>query len=88
MRKLLNLENISKVNFLKLRAYLKLEGEDYLESCSNKIGRKRLLIFSLGVGVEVNAPNANTIRIAPPLIVSKAECSKFVKIFSEVIANG
>jgi acetylornithine aminotransferase len=39
-------------------------------------------------GILVNAPNENTIRIAPPLIVTKKECEKFVKIFAEVMANG
>ena len=49
---------------------------------------KEIANFLMAKGVLVNAPNANTIRIAPPLIVTKAECTKFVKIFAEVIANG
>lgn len=49
---------------------------------------KEIANFLMAKGVLVNAPNANTIRIAPPLIVTKAECAKFVKIFAEVIANG
>ena len=49
---------------------------------------KEITNFLMAKGVLVNAPNANTIRIAPPLIVTKAECTKFVKIFAEVIANG
>jgi acetylornithine aminotransferase len=49
---------------------------------------KEIANFLLAKGVLVNAPNENTIRIAPPLIVTKKECAKFVKIFSEVIANG
>jgi acetylornithine aminotransferase len=49
---------------------------------------KEIANFLMAKGVLVNAPNSNTIRIAPPLIVTKAECAKFVKIFAEVIANG
>jgi acetylornithine aminotransferase len=49
---------------------------------------KEIANFLMAKGVLVNAPNTNTIRIAPPLIVTKAECTKFVKIFAEVIANG
>ena len=49
---------------------------------------KEIANFLLAKGVLVNAPNENTIRIAPPLIITKKECAKFVKIFSEVIANG
>jgi acetylornithine/N-succinyldiaminopimelate aminotransferase len=49
---------------------------------------KEIANYLMAKGVLVNAPNSNTIRIAPPLIVTKIECAKFVKIFSEVMANG
>ena len=49
---------------------------------------KEIANFLMAKGVLVNAPNPNTIRIAPPLIVTKAECAKFLKTFAEVIANG
>jgi acetylornithine aminotransferase len=49
---------------------------------------KEIANYLLAKGVLVNAPNSNTIRIAPPLIVTKIECAKFVKIFTEVMANG
>ena len=49
---------------------------------------KEIANFLLAKGVLVNAPNANTIRIAPPLIVTKKECLKFLKIFAEVLQNG
>ena len=49
---------------------------------------KEIANFLLAKGVLVNAPNENTIRIAPPLIVTKKECEKFVKIIKEVMANG
>ena len=34
-------------------------------------------------GVLVNAPNADTIRIAPALIVSKVQIDKFISIFAQ-----
>jgi acetylornithine aminotransferase len=36
-------------------------------------------------GVLVNAPNANTIRIAPALIVSKVQIDKFISIFTQCL---
>jgi acetylornithine aminotransferase len=38
-------------------------------------------------GVLVNAANATTIRIAPALIVSDAQITKFISIFRKVIAD-
>ena len=38
-------------------------------------------------GVLVNAANATTIRIAPALIVSDAQITKFISIFKKVIAD-
>ncbi|MSY89722.1 MAG: aminotransferase class III-fold pyridoxal phosphate-dependent enzyme, partial [Actinobacteria bacterium] len=34
-------------------------------------------------GILVNAPNANTIRIAPALIVTKVQIDKFINIFTQ-----
>ena len=39
-------------------------------------------------GVLVNAANATTIRIAPALIVSDAQITKFISIFGKVITDG
>jgi acetylornithine aminotransferase len=39
-------------------------------------------------GVLVNAANATTIRIAPPLIVTDAQINKFISLFRKVIADG
>jgi acetylornithine aminotransferase len=36
-------------------------------------------------GVLVNAPNADTIRIAPPLIVNKAQIDKFISVFTQCL---
>jgi acetylornithine aminotransferase len=49
---------------------------------------KEIANLLMAKGVLVNAPNSNTIRIAPALIVTKSDCVKFVKIFKEVMANG
>lgn len=49
---------------------------------------KEITNYLMAKGVLVNATNENTIRIAPPLIVTRKECEKFVKIFTEVMANG
>ena len=38
-------------------------------------------------GVLVNAPNADTIRIAPALIVSKAQIDKFINIFAQCMSE-
>lgn len=38
-------------------------------------------------GVLVNAANATTIRIAPALIVTDAQITKFIAIFKKVIAD-
>jgi acetylornithine aminotransferase len=39
-------------------------------------------------GVLVNAANESTIRIAPALIVTQAQLTKFVSIFRKVISDG
>jgi acetylornithine aminotransferase len=38
-------------------------------------------------GVLVNAANATTIRIAPALIVTDAQITRFIAIFKKVIAD-
>ena len=44
--------------------------------------------FLLAKGVLVNSPNPTTIRIAPPLIITRNDVTKFIKIFKEVMKNG
>jgi acetylornithine aminotransferase len=39
----------------------------------------------LDVGVIVNAANENTIRIAPPLIVTMPQIEKFISVFANVM---
>ena len=75
---LLEIEGVSEVRGRGLLIGIGLE-KPWAKEIANFLMAKRVL---------VNAPNENTIRIAPPLIITKKEASKFVKIFSEVMANG
>mgnify|MGYP003334114715 FL=1 len=93
-KKSLNEKALELGEFLKSEL-LKIEGVTEVRGRGLLLGivleqdwAKEIANFLMAKGVLVNAPNANTIRIAPPLIVTKAECTKFVKIFAEVIANG
>jgi acetylornithine aminotransferase len=40
---------------------------------------------ALGLGLIVNAPNADTIRIAPPLTIGDAEVDEFVDLFTKAL---
>ena len=75
---LLNIEGVSEVRGRGLLLGIGLE----------KPWAKEIANYLLAKGVLVNSPNENTIRIAPPLIITKKEASKFVKVFSEVMTNG
>lgn len=75
---IMNIEGVSEVRGRGLLLGIVLE----------RSWAKEITNYLMAKGVLVNAPNENTIRIAPPLIVSKRECEKFVKIFAEVMANG
>ena len=75
---LLNIEGVSEVRGRGLLLGIGLE----------KPWAKEIANYLLARGVLVNSPNENTIRIAPPLIITKKEASKFVKVFLEVMANG
>lgn len=46
---------------------------------------KQLAASMLDAGVIVNAPNENTIRIAPPLIVTTVQIDKFIATFKKVL---
>jgi acetylornithine aminotransferase len=60
-----------------------LIGIELEEANANDVARKLA-----EAGVLVNAANSSTIRIAPALIVSNSQISKFVNIFREVLTNG
>lgn len=93
-KKALNEKALEMGEFLKSEL-IKIEGVTEVRGRGLLLGialeqdwAKEIANYLLAKGVLVNAPNVNTIRIAPPLIVTKAECAKFVKIFAEVMANG
>jgi acetylornithine aminotransferase len=93
-RKALNENALELGEFLKAEL-IKIEGVTEVRGRGLLLGigltqewAKEIANFLMAKGVLVNAPNTNTIRIAPPLIVTKAECAKFVKIFTEVMVNG
>ena len=93
-RKALNEKSLELGEFLKSEL-LKIDGVVEVRGRGLLLGivlaqdwAKEIANFLLAKGVLVNAPNENTIRIAPPLIVTQKECAKFVKIFAEVMRNG
>ena len=93
-KKSLNEKALETGEFLKSEL-LKIDGVSEVRGRGLLLGivlekdwAKEIANFLLAKGVLVNAPNENTIRIAPPLIVSRKECDKFIKIFTEVLING
>jgi len=93
-RRALNEKSLELGEFLKSEL-LKIDGVVEVRGRGLLLGivlaqdwAKEIANFLLAKGVLVNAPNENTIRIAPPLIVTQKECAKFVKIFAEVLSNG
>jgi len=93
-KKSLNEKALETGEFLKSEL-LKIDGVSEVRGRGLLLGivlekdwAKEIANFLLAKGVLVNAPNENTIRIAPPLIVTKKECDKFIKIFTEVLING
>ena len=93
-RKTLNEKSLELGEFLKSEL-LKIDGVTEVRGRGLLLGivltqdwAKEIANYLLAKGVLVNAPNKNTIRIAPPLIVTQKECAKFIKIFAEVISNG
>ena len=93
-RKTLNEKSLELGEFLKSEL-LKIDGVTEVRGRGLLLGivltqdwAKEIANYLLAKGVLVNAPNENTIRIAPPLIVTQKECAKFIKIFAEVISNG
>lgn len=87
--KALEMGEFLKSELLKIAGVTEVRGRGLLLGIAlEQDWAKEIANFLLAKGVLVNAPNSNTIRIAPPLIVTKTECSKFVRIFAEVISNG
>lgn len=87
--KALELGEYLKTNLLEIDGVSEVRGRGLLIGIGlEKPWAKEIANFLLAKGVLVNAPNDLTIRIAPPLIVTKKDCDKFIKIFNEVMQNG
>jgi len=87
--KALELGEYLKTNLLEIAGVSEVRGRGLLIGIGlDKPWAKEIANFLLAKGVLVNAPNDQTIRLAPPLIVTKKDCDKFIKIFNEVMQNG
>ena len=87
--KVLELGEYLKTNLLEIAGVSEVRGRGLLIGIGlDKPWAKEIANFLLAKGVLVNSPNDQTIRLAPPLIVTKKDCDKFIKIFNEVMQNG
>ena len=87
--KALELGEYLKTNLLEIAGVSEVRGRGLLIGIGlDKPWAKEIANFLLAKGVLVNAPNDQTIRLAPPLIVTKKDCDKFIEIFNEVMQNG
>ena len=87
--KALELGEYLKTKLLEIAGVSEVRGRGLLIGIGfEKPWAKEIANFLLAKGVLVNAPNDQTIRLAPPLIVTKKDCDKFIKIFNEVMQNG
>lgn len=85
----LELGEYLKRELLKIDGVIEVRGRGLLLGIGlAKDWAKEIANYLMAKGVLVNAPNELTIRIAPPLIITKRECAKFIEIFREVMANG
>jgi len=75
--KLTAIRGVTEVRGRGLLLGIGLDG-DYAKALAAKLAER---------GVLVNAPNADTIRIAPALIVSKAQIDKFINIFAQCMSE-
>ena len=87
--KALELGEFLKSELLKIEGVTEVRGRGLLLGIAlDKDWAKEIANYLMAKGVLVNAPNSNTIRIAPALIVAKKDCQKFIEIFTEVMTNG
>lgn len=87
--KALELGEFLKSELLKIEGVTEVRGRGLLLGIAlDKDWAKEITNYLMAKGVLVNAPNSNTIRIAPALIVTKKDCQKFIGIFTEVMTNG
>mgnify|MGYP003326921612 CR=1 FL=1 len=87
--------NATKMGEKLIRDLSKIEGVSQVRGKGLLIGiglakpwANEISNYLLAKGVLVNAPNPNTIRIAPALILNIKDAEKFIKIFKEVMRNG
>jgi acetylornithine/succinyldiaminopimelate/putrescine aminotransferase len=59
-----------------------LLGVALASSCAREV-----LSSALGLGLVVNAPRSDTIRMAPPLLVSDAEIDQALEVFAEAVGE-
>lgn len=87
--KALELGEFLKSELLKIEGVTEVRGRGLLLGIAlDRDWAKEIANYLMAKGVLVNAPNSNTIRIAPALIVTKKDCQKFIDIFTEVMTNG
>ena len=87
--KALELGEFLKSELLKIEGVTEVRGRGLLLGIAlDRDWAKEIANYLMAKGVLVNAPNSNTIRIAPALIVTKKDCQKFIGIFTEVMTNG
>lgn len=87
--KALELGEFLKSELLKIEGVTEVRGRGLLLGIAlDRDWAKEIANYLMAKGVLVNAPNSNTIRIAPALIVTKKDCQKFIEIFTEVMTNG
>jgi predicted acetylornithine/succinylornithine family transaminase len=74
------LESIEGVNAVRGEGLLL--GAALASSCAREV-----LYSALGRGLVVNAPRSDTIRMAPPLLVSDAEIDQALEVFAEAVGE-
>jgi acetylornithine aminotransferase len=73
-----------KIKLGVIRGVTEVRGRGLLLGIGLDGAYAKALAAKLGdCGILVNAPNENTIRIAPALIVSKVQIDKFISVFAQ-----
>ena len=85
-QKLKSLEKRLKIKLEVVRGVTEVRGRGLLIGIGlNGDYAKELAGLLADRGVLVNAPNADTIRIAPPLTVTKVQIDKFISVFTQCV---
>jgi len=81
-----SLEKRLKIKLEAVRGVTEVRGRGLLIGIGlNGDYAKGLAALLADRGILVNAPNADTIRIAPPLIVTKVQIDKFITVFTQCL---